>query len=163
MADLTPLDEKLGEVLGLARAAQDAAQKVEKLCDDDAQDLIPRLREMQQEAEETETRTAEVVASRDGKKTAIEEKAAETKREAVEMMRTYLGEDADALDGFEFLIMAEAAELGHWQIVDKLNERAGEDAVKDLAMFAVPVQQRHVETVREGALTIAGREDLTPQ
>ena len=33
------------------------------------------------------------------------------------MMRTYLGEDADALDGFEFLIMAEAAELGHWQIV----------------------------------------------
>ena len=28
MADLTPLDEKLGEVLGLAQAAQDATTKV---------------------------------------------------------------------------------------------------------------------------------------
>ena len=29
------------------------------------------------------------------------------------MARTYLGDDADALDGFEFLTMAEAGEVGH--------------------------------------------------
>jgi len=159
MAELTHLEDKLGEVLGLARAAQDAATKVRTLCTDEASDLIPELERMLQEAEETESRTESVVAARDGKKTAIEEKAAETKREAVEMMRTYLGEDADALDGFEFLIMAEAAELGHWQIVGKFNERAQDPQVSELVDFAVPIQQRHFETVRDGSLAIAGRED----
>ena len=33
------------------------------------------------------------------------------------MMKTYLGEDADALDGFEFLTMAEAGEVGHWSVL----------------------------------------------
>lgn len=159
MAELTHLEDKLGEVLGLARAAQDAATKVRTLCTDEASDLIPELERMLKEAEETESRTESVVASRDGRKTAIEEKAAETKREAVDMMRTYLGEDADALDGFEFLIMAEAAELGHWQIVGKFNERAKDPEVGELVEFAVPIQQRHFETVRDGSLAIAGRED----
>ena len=161
MAELTNLDDKLGEVLGLARAAQDAAEKVSTLCKEDADDLLPKLDQMHEEAEETERRTAEYVAGLEGKKTAIEEKAAETKREAVEMMRTYLGEDADALDGFEFLVMAEAAELGHWQIVGKFNERASDRGVGELVDFAVPIQQRHFETVREGSLAIAGREDPT--
>lgn len=159
MAELTHLDDKLGEVLGLARAAQDAAEKVSSLCQDDAADLLPQLDQMHEEAKETERRTAQYVASLEGKKTAIEEKASATKREAVEMMRTYLGENADALDGFEFLVMAEAAELGHWQVVGKMNERAGESAVGELVDFAVPIQQRHFETVREGSLVIAGRED----
>jgi hypothetical protein len=159
MAELTHLDDKLGEVLGLARAAQDAADKVSSLCKEDAEDLLPQLDRMHKDAEETERRTAQYVAGLEGKKTAIEEKASATKREAVEMMRTYLGEDADALDGFEFLVMAEAAELGHWQIVGKLNERAGDSGVGELVDFAVPVQQRHFDTVREGSLVIAGRED----
>ena len=64
---------------------------------------------MTQEAAETEKRTTELASSLDGKKTAILEKARETKQEATEMMNTYLGFDADELDGFEFLTMAEAA------------------------------------------------------
>ena len=40
------------------------------------------------------------------------------------MMQTYLGDDADALDGFEFLTMAEAGEVGHWSIVEVLAQRA---------------------------------------
>lgn len=160
MAELTHLEDKLGEVLGLARAAQDATERVERLCgEDEATELAGRLAEMRQQAKETEERTAEVVAQRDGKKTAIEEKAAETKREAVEMMRTYLGEDAEALDGFEFLIMAEAAELGHWEVVGKMNERAADPEVAGLVDFAVPLQQQHVAQVREGALALAGAED----
>jgi hypothetical protein len=35
------------------------------------------------------------------------------------MMSTYLGDDADALDGFEFLTMAEAGEVGHWSVVGR--------------------------------------------
>ena len=33
------------------------------------------------------------------------------------MMKTYLSDEADELDAFEFLVMAEAGELGHREIM----------------------------------------------
>ena len=110
MADVNTLEEKLAEVLGLAQAAQGATEKIEGLVDDE--EIREKLQRMRSEAEETERRCTEVAESRDGKKTAILEKAQETKGEATEMMETYLGEDADGLDGFEFMTMAEAGEGG---------------------------------------------------
>ena len=41
------------------------------------------------------------------------------------MREAYLADEEDPLDGFEFLTMAEAGEVGHWSIVAKLNEKAG--------------------------------------
>jgi len=159
MADLTTLEEKLAEVTGLAGAAQETTKKVEGLLDDDSGSLAETLRQMREEAEETESRCIDLADRRDGKKTAILEKAQETKSEATEMMRTYLGEDSDELDGFEFLIMAEAGEVGHWAILGKLNESAGEAPVQELVDWALPIQERHLSTVREGSLGLAAEED----
>ena len=157
MAELTTLEEKLAEVTGLAKAAQEATQKVEGLVDDE--DLASKLQEMRQEAEETERRCTEVADNRDGKKTAILDKAQETRNEAAEMMSTYLGADSDDLDGFEFLTMAEAGEVGHWEILGKLNEKAGEAEIGELVEWALPIQERHLKDVREGSLSLAAEED----
>jgi hypothetical protein len=156
MAELTPLEEKLGEVLGLAQAAQDATEKVAKLSDDDQ--IVTRLEQMREEAEETEQRTLALVEQRDGKKTAIQEKGRETKGEATEMMKIYLGGDADDLDGFEFLTMAEAGELGHWEIVRQMSEKVGDDAALQLAEWAIPIQKRHRDVVRASSLELAAEE-----
>src|SRR3954453_8361223 len=145
MADLSPLDEKLGEVLGLAQAAQAATEKVGGMEGADA--FRDDLTRMHEQAEETERRTDELVDALDGRKTAIREKARETKSEATEMMQTYLGGEEEALDGFEFLSMAEAGELCHWEIVAKMSETLGKDDARTLAGWAVDVQRRHVETV----------------
>jgi hypothetical protein len=157
MAELTTLEEKLAEVIGLAKAAQEATQKVEGLVDDE--ELRGQLQRMREEAEETERRCTELADQRDGKKTAILEKAQETKNEAAEMMSTYLGSDADDLDGFEFLTMAEAGEVGHWEILGKLNEKAGEAEIRELVEWALPIQERHLKEARQGSLVIAGEED----
>jgi hypothetical protein len=157
MADLTTLEEKLAECTGLAGAAQETTKKVEALLEDDS--LIKTMQKMRDEAEETESRCVRVAGERDGKKTAILDKAQETKNEAVEMMRTYLGEDSDELDGFEFMIMAEAGEVGHWAILGKLNERAGESAVQELVDWALPIQKDHLGTVLNGSLELAAEED----
>ena len=156
MAELTPLDEKLGEVLGLAQAAQEATTKVAKM--EGADDFKADLDRMSEEAAETERRTREFVETIDGKKTAIQEKARETKSEATEMMKTYLADEEEALDGFEFLTMAEAGELGHWEIVKKMGETTGEQQVTELADWAVGVQRRHFERVREASLELAVEE-----
>jgi hypothetical protein len=156
MADLTPLDEKLGEVLGLAQAAQDATSHVAKM--EGADEFKDRLSRMSDEAAETERRADELVDSLDGRKTAIREKGAETKSEAKEMMETYLADEEEALDGFEFLTMAEAGELGHWEIVQKMGETLGDQSVTELAEWAVGVQRGHIEAVRESCLSLAADE-----
>lgn len=157
MAELTTLEEKLAEVLGLAQAASKTTEKVEGLVDDES--LAQSLRQMREEAEETARRCTEVADQRDGKKTAILEKAQETKGEASEMMDTYLGDDADGLDGFEFMTMAEAGEVGHWAVLAKLNEQAGEEQISELTQWALPIQERHFSETKEGALQLAGEKD----
>jgi hypothetical protein len=157
MAELTPLDEKIAEVLGLAQAAQDATAKVSKLVEDD--DARQALERMHAEATETRERCEQALDEFDGKKTAITDKARETKSEAEEMMSTYLsGEDVDGLDGFEFLVMAEAGELGHWEIVREMNERVGSDVVRGLTEFALPLQERHFSDARQWSLRLAREE-----
>jgi hypothetical protein len=159
MAELTNLESKLAEVLGLAGAAKGAAETVKGMLDDDEQDLAAELEQMKDEASETERRCTEVAGQFDGKKTAIVEESRETKQEATEMMKIYLEGESDALDGFEFLTMAEAGEVGHWAILNKLNERAGIASVNELTGWALPIQERHLSRVLSGSLELAGRED----
>jgi hypothetical protein len=157
VADLTVMEEKLAEVLGLAQAAQVTIEKVEGMVEDE--DASGVLKQMREESEETEQRCTDAADQREGKKTAILEKASETKSEGAEMMKIYLGEDSDELDGFEFLTMAEAGEVAHWAILGKLNESAGEDELKELVDWALPLQEGHLSMVRETSLELAADED----
>ena len=159
MAELTKLEEKLAEVIGLAQAAQDTTSKVAKLVEDEQ--IAQTLEQMTQEAKETEERGTRLAEQMEGKKTALLDKARETKTEAQEMASTYLGDDADALDGLEFMIMAEAGELGHVEIVNKMNEQVGDQQIGELAEWALDVQRRHFDRTREAALTLASQEDAT--
>jgi hypothetical protein len=160
MAELTTLESKLGEVLGLAMAAQGATDKIKKLAQEEGNDdLVQKLDRMREEAAETERRCTEAADGFDGKKTAVLEKAREVKGEATDMMSTYLGDDADALDGFEFLTMAEAGEVGHWAIVGVMSRRAGNDTLQRLVEWAKPIQERHLQEAMQGSLRLAEEED----
>src|SRR3954451_23420021 len=158
MAELTVLEEKLGEVIGLAQAAQEATTKVSGL--PEADDELKRLlKEMSDEASQAQERGEQIASELEGKKTAVLDKARETKQEASEMMKTYLGGDSDALDGLEFLIMAEAGELGHVEIAGLLAGKAGERDVIDYITWVLPIQQKHVEQTRQAALELASEQD----
>jgi ferritin-like metal-binding protein YciE len=157
MAELTKLEDKLGEVLGLAKAAREATTKVARMLDDG--ELTGTLERMSEEAAETARRCEEVAGGREGRKTAILDKARETTSEAKEMMSTYLGEDAEGLDGLEFLSMAEAGEVCHVEILGALARTAGDDEVIGLVEWALPIQERHLATVREGGVDLASQQD----
>jgi hypothetical protein len=160
MAELTNLEEKLAEVTGLAMAAQAAGGKVTKLTEEATdRDLVSTLQKMAKEAAETEERCTEIAASFEGKKTAILDEAREVKKKASEMMSTYLDKDADALDGFEFLTMAEAAEVGHWSVLRQLNQKSRHDGLAELIEWALPIQERHFQDVLQGSQQLAAEED----
>jgi hypothetical protein len=157
VAELTPLEEKLGEVWGLAQAAQAVSTKVERMVDD--QGLEQTLSRMHEEARETATRCEQVAGELDGRKTAIGEKAREAKQKATEMSKIYLEGEEEGLSGMEFLVMAEAGEVGHWRILRELNNRAGNELIAALVEFALPIQERHFQQASEGSLTLARQTD----
>jgi hypothetical protein len=159
MAELTHLEEKLAEVTGLAMAAEAAGGKISKLTQKEDATLVGTLQRMAEEAAETAKRCEQVAGGFEGKKTAILEEAREVKKKATEMMSTYLDRDADALDGFEFLTMAEAAEVGHWSVLGTMNESAGNGDVRELVSWALPIQERHLQEVTEGSRKLAAEQD----
>ena len=161
MAELTTLDTKIGEVIGLAMAAKGATNAIVKLVDDDH--VARTLRKMHDDAAKIEQMGTELISSDTytGRKTAILEQARETRHEVSEMMETYLGSDPDGLDGLEFLTMAEAGEVGHWKVIEKLNEQQGDRDLKELTDFIVPLQEQHLALTLEGTLVLAGQEDPT--
>ena len=156
MAELTKLEDKLGEVLGLAKAAREATGRVARLVDDE---MAGTLRAMGDEAAEAARRCEAVAGGRTGRKTAIIEKARETTAEAKDMMATYLGDDPEGLDGLEFLSMAEAGEVCHVEVLGALARTAGDTEVLDLVAWALPIQERHLATVRGSAVDLAADED----
>ena len=159
MATLTKLESKIAEVTGLAMAAQDTVSEVRGMLGDEHDALDGRLAQAAEEARETQERCTELAGSFDGKKTAILDKAREVKQEATEMREAYLGGEDDPLDGFEFLTMAEAGEVGHWSIVAKMNEKAGHAELRKLTEWALPIQQRHLQEALDGSLKLAADED----
>lgn len=157
MAELTTLDEKLAEVIGLAMAAQGATTKVEGLVKD--RGLAKHLRQMHKEAAEAEGRATEVAGGRTGKKGAILKEARAVRKKANEMMKDYLGRGSDGLDGFEFLTMAEAGEVGHWMVLGELNKQARDPEIRELVRWQLPIQRQHLKAAQAALVQLAAKED----
>jgi hypothetical protein len=157
MAELTQLETKLAEVMGLAQAAKDSTAKVKKLVKDE--EVRQTLDRMRAEAAETAERCEQLAGELEGKKSALRKKARESKAEARQMMSTYLSDDVDALDGLEFLLMAEAGELAHVEIIGAMNEQAGDARIRELVEWVRPIQERHFQDTRAASLKLAKAED----
>ena len=159
MAELTNLETKLGEVIGLAMAAQTATERVEKLTSD--RQLKKQLQTMRKEAAKAEKDGTTVAASFSGKKAKILSEARTVKTKGATMMKTYLERGSDELDGFEFLTMAEAGEVGHWSVLQELNKQAKHPGIRDLVKEQLPIQRRHFKDVTSASLQLAAKEDAT--
>jgi hypothetical protein len=159
MAELTNLESKLGEVAGLAMAAKNATSTVISLAREDHSELVSLLEQMKTEAAETQERCEALAGTFDGKKTAILEEAKETKEKGAQMLEIYLDEQSDVLDGFEFLTMAEAGEVGHWEVLEQMADKAGRRDVTELVGWALPIQQRHFSDAKATSSKLAAAEN----
>lgn len=115
------LEEKIGECLGLERAAQKAVEELESrgLLDEPAiKEKIMGMREEAGSHEQKFQQLIEQVEELDPQ--SIEEHAQETVQKASEMMVTYLGENPDTLSALEFLSLAEGGEVIHYEVLSKL-------------------------------------------
>jgi ferritin-like metal-binding protein YciE len=120
MADTEMIQEKIGEAIGLERAAQKAVETL------DSRGLLKpeqtrRLSKMKEEAGQQEQEMEEIVQDlkdTDGfDSSLIEDKATETAEKASQIMDTYLGENPDTQEALEFLCLAEGGEVTHYEVL----------------------------------------------
>jgi hypothetical protein len=151
---LTILQEKLAEAHGLAIAASDAAATVEERCIAPA--LVRDLGLMRIDARETRERclaaeqafgadlAAEMLAHANG-----------TALTGADLLDAWFKAGTDALKAWTFVAMGEAGEVAAWTAVREL--AADEDpAVRELADWALPVQERHLQIALDNVAALAG-------
>ena len=149
--DQKNLEEKLGEVLGLERAAQKAVTELNsmKLLDSSSKKEVT---DMKDEANSHEEQIIKLISdiskeNEDVKidQDSIEETAKETEKKAVKMMKTYLGEDPDSSEAIEFLAIAEGAEVIHYEVLNAISKNFKIKELSNTVSSILKEEQKHLQ------------------
>lgn len=123
MADQEMIQEKIGEALGLEKAAQKAVKDLDSrglLKPEQMKKLSKMRQEASQQEEEMEDLVKDLVESDGFDQDTIDEKAEETAQKASKMMETYLGDEPDNQEALEFLCLAEGGEVTHYEVLNSI-------------------------------------------
>ena len=143
------LQKKLGEVLGLERAAQKAVDELieMKLLKSESKN---EAKEIQGEASTHEEKIQEVVSIYSEDKNVrldiakVEESAKETEEKAAKIMITYLGEEPDTSEALEFLCLAEGGELAHYEVLQAICGNFDNKKALSTVKSILKEEQRHL-------------------
>jgi predicted DsbA family dithiol-disulfide isomerase len=120
MADKEMIEEKIGEALGLEKAAQKAVEELDSrgLLESEHMKKLSKMKEEAGDQEEEMQQLVQELTESDGlDASTIEEKAEETADKAAKIMETYLGEEPDTQEALEFLCLAEGGEVTHYEVL----------------------------------------------
>jgi t-SNARE complex subunit (syntaxin) len=117
MANLQKLEQKIGEALGLEKAAQVAVEELYAKGLLDEGGMKDKLQNMKKQANTHQANLEELIPALESEGIGsqnIQNAAQETEQKAAEMMKTYLGDDPDSSEAIEFLCLAEGGEVTHF-------------------------------------------------
>ena len=123
MADQEMIQEKIGEALGLEKAAQKAVEDLDSrglLKPEQMKKLSKMKEEASQQEEEMKDLVKGLVESDGFDQEEIDEKADETADKASKIMETYLGDEPDNQEALEFLCLAEGGEVTHYEVLSSI-------------------------------------------
>jgi hypothetical protein len=125
MADQEMIQEKMGEALGLEKAAQKAVEDLDSrgLLKPEQMKLSKMKDEASQQEQEMQQLVQDLVESDGFDQTTIEEKAEETAEKASKIMETYLGDEPDTQEALEFLCLAEGGEVTHYEVLNSVSKQ----------------------------------------
>ncbi len=144
------LEKKLGEILGLERAAQKAVDELisMKLIKSDSKD---EAKDIQKEATSHEEQIQEVVLELSEDKDIkldvkeVEQTAEETEQKVTQIMKTYLGEEPDTSEALEFLCLAEGGEVTHYEVLNSISENFDNKKLSATVKSILKEEQDHLK------------------
>ena len=155
------IEEKIGEALGLEKAAQKAVEEL------DSRGLLKpehmkKLSKMKQDASNQEQRMEELIQklteSDDLDSDNIESTAGETAEKVSKIMETYLGEDPDTQEALEFLCLAEGGEVTHYEVLSSIAKDVKNKTFGTTVRAILKEEQGHLQKCTKLAKTNAAAE-----
>jgi len=120
MADKEMIQEKIGEALGLEKAAQKAVEELHSrgLLEPEHMKKLSKMKEQAGKQEEEMEVLIQDLTDTDGfDSSTIEEKAVETADKVSKIMVTYLGDEPDTQEALKFLCLAEGGEVAYYEVL----------------------------------------------
>jgi ferritin-like metal-binding protein YciE len=125
MADKEMIEEKIGEAIGLEKAAQKAVEDLDSrgLLKPEQMKKLSKMKEEASQQEEEMSNLVKDLEESDGfDQGTINEKAEETADKASKIMETYLGNEPDNQEALEFLCLAEGGEVTHYEVLASVSK-----------------------------------------
>jgi hypothetical protein len=144
------LEKKLGEVLGLERAAQKAVDELVsmKLIKSNSK---AEAKDIQKEATSHEEQIQEVMLELSEDKNIkldvheVEQTAEETEQKVTKIMKTYLGEEPDTSEALEFLCLAEGGEVTHYEVLSSISTNFDNKKLSSTVKSILKEEQDHLK------------------
>jgi ferritin-like metal-binding protein YciE len=161
MADQEMIQEKMGEALGLEKAAQKAVEDLDSrglLKPEQMKKLSKMKDEAGKQEHEMEVLVQELADSDGFDSSIIEEKANETAEKASKIMETYLGEEPDTQEALEFLCLAEGGEVTHYEVLNSVSKQVKNNKFGTRVRSILKEEKAHLTLCTKLAKTNAASE-----
>ena len=148
MANLQKLEQKIGEALGLEKAAQVAVEELSAKGLLDEGGMKDKLQNMKKQANTHQANLEELIPALESEGIGsqnIQKAAQETEQKAAEMMKTYLGEDPDSSEAIEFLCLAEAGEVTHYEVLSAMTKGVKNKKLATKVKAILAEEKRHLQ------------------
>ena len=126
MSNKENLEQKIGEAIGLEKAAQAAVEELSAKGLLDKGGIKDKLQSMKKQASNHQSNLegfVQALSESEGLSSMnIQEVAQETEQKAAEIMKIYLGENPDSSEAIEFLCLAEGGEVTHYEVLNALTK-----------------------------------------
>jgi hypothetical protein len=161
MADQEMIQEKIGEALGLEKAAQKAVEDLDSrgLLKPEQMKKLSKMKDEASQQEQEMQQLVQALVESDGfDQSTIEEKAEETAEKASKMMETYLGDEPDTQEALEFLCLAEGAEVTHYEVLNSISKQVKNKKFGTKVISILKEEKGHLELCTKLAKSNAASE-----
>jgi hypothetical protein len=149
MGDKQKLEQKLGEAIGLEKAAQVAVEELSSKGLLDEGGMKDKLQTMKKQANNHQTNLESFVqklsVSKGLSPENIQTTAQETEQKAAQIMKTYLGEDPDSSEAIEFLCLAEGGEVTHYEVMNAMTKGVKNKKFRTKVKSILAEEKRHLQ------------------
>ena len=149
MSNKEILEQKIGEAIGLEKAAQAAVEELSAKGLLDKGGIKDKLQSMKKQASSHQSNLeafVQTLSESEGLSSMnIQEAAQETEQKAAEIMKIYLGENPDSSEAIEFLCLAEGGEVTHYEVLNALTKGVKNKKFGTKVRAILAEEKRHLQ------------------
>jgi hypothetical protein len=149
MSSKKVLEQKIGEAIGLEKAAQEAVEELSAKGLLDKGGIKDKLQSMKKQASNHQSNLegfVQALSESEGLSSmSIQEAAQETEQKAAEIMKIYLGGNPDSSEAIEFLCLAEGGEVTHYEVLSALTKGVKNKKFGTKVKAILAEEKRHLQ------------------